>query len=111
MSRSGRRGIRPGAAAPRSTTSDGFRTRTPFTTTLDGHAAYSLKAGGRRGVSLIADVFNIFNKQTVADYNNWFETTFGSLNPDYGVAGASSVVAGQQFLPPRQLRVGARVEF
>ena len=111
MSRSGRRGIRPGAAAPRSTTSDGFRTRTPFTTTLDGHAAYSLKAGGRRGVSLIADVFNIFNKQTVADYNNWFETTFGSLNLDYGVAGASSVVAGQQFLPPRQLRVGARVEF
>ena len=92
-------------------TSDGFRTRTPFTTTLDGHAAYALKVGGRRSVSLIADVFNIFNRQTVADYNNWFETTFGSLNADYGVAGASSVVAGQQFLTPRQLRVGARLEF
>jgi hypothetical protein len=49
--------------------------------------------------------------QTITDYNNWFETTFGSLNPDYGVAGASSVVAGQQFLAPRQLRVGARLEF
>jgi hypothetical protein len=92
-------------------TSDGFRTRTPFTTTLDGHAAYSLKAGGGRSVSLIADVFNIFNKQAAVDYDSWYETTFGSLNADYGVAGASSVVAGQQFLPPRQLRVGARFEF
>ena len=92
-------------------TSDGFQTRTPFTTTLDGHAAYSLKVGGRRSVVLVADVFNIFNRQTVADVDNWFESTFGSPNPDYGRAGASSVVAGQQFLAPRQLRVGARLEF
>src|SRR6266850_227717 len=92
-------------------TSDGFQTRTPFTTTLDGHASYSLKVGARRSVVLVADVFNIFNRRTVTDVDNWVESTFGSPNPDYGTAGASSVVAGQQFLPPRQLRVGARLEF
>ena len=62
-------------------------------------------------VVLVADVFNIFNRQTATDVDNWVETTFGSPNPDYGTAGASSVVAGQQFLAPRQLRVGARLEF
>jgi hypothetical protein len=92
-------------------TSDGFKTRSPFTTTVDGHAAYALKLGGQRSLSLIADVFNIFNQQTVTDYDNYFEKTFGALNPDFGVAGASSVIAGQQFLAPRQLRVGARLEF
>jgi len=59
----------------------------------------------------VADVFNIFNSRTVSDYDNFVESTFGSLNPDLGVAGASSVVAGQQFLPPRQLRIGARLGF
>ena len=92
-------------------TTDGFQTRSPFTTTVDGHAAYSLKFGDRRSLALIADVFNIFNRRTVIDYDNYFEKTFGSVNPDFGVAGASSVTAGQQFLAPRQLRVGARLEF
>jgi hypothetical protein len=62
-------------------------------------------------VMLIADLFNIFNQQTVIDYDNYFETTFGALNPDYGVAGSSSVIPGQQILAPRYLRVGARLEF
>ena len=55
--------------------------------------------------------FNIFNHQTATDVDNWVESTFGSPNPDYGTAGASSVVAGQQLLTPPQLRVGARLEF
>ena len=92
-------------------TSQGFRTRTPFTTVLDGHASYALNLGGQRRLTLVADVFNIFNSRTVSDYDNFAESTFGSLNPDLGVAGASSVVAGQQFLPPRQLRIGARLGF
>src|SRR6267142_1282706 len=92
-------------------TSQGFRTRTPFTTLVDGHASYPVPLGGRRRLVLVGDIFNIFNTQSVADYNNFVESTFGSLNPDFGVAGASSVVPGQQFLPPRQLRVGARFEF
>jgi hypothetical protein len=92
-------------------TSDGLLTRTPFTTTVDGHASYTLKLGGRRDILLIADVFNLFNRQTVTDYNNFYESTFGSLNPDFGQAGASSVLAGQQLLAPRQIRIGARLEF
>ena len=92
-------------------TSQGFRTSTPFTTLVDGHASYPVPLGGRRRLVLVGDIFNIFNTQSVTDYNNFVESTFGSLNPDFGVAGASSVVPGQQFLPPRQLRVGARFEF
>jgi hypothetical protein len=92
-------------------TSDGFRTRTPWTTTVDGHASYALKLGGRRDVVLVADMFNLFNRQTVTDYDKFSESTFGSLNPDFGRAGASSVVGGQQLLAPRQIRVGARLEF
>jgi hypothetical protein len=76
-----------------------------------GNASYTLKLGGRRDILLVADVFNLFNQQTVTDYNNWFESTFGSLNPDFGQAGASSVVAGQQLLAPRQLRIGVRLDF
>jgi hypothetical protein len=92
-------------------TSEGFLTRTPFTTLVDAHASYTLKLGGRRDLLFVADVFNLFNRQTVTDYNNWVESTFGSLNPDFGTAGASSVVAGQQLLPPRQVRLGLRFEF
>jgi hypothetical protein len=92
-------------------TSDGLRTRTPWTTTVDGHAAYVLKFGGHRDISLVADVFNLFNSQTVTDYDNFYESTFGSLNPDFGQAGASGVVGGQQLLAPRQIRVGARWTF
>jgi hypothetical protein len=92
-------------------TSNGFQTRTPFTTTLDGHASYPISFGGVRRLTLVADVFNIFNTQSVLDYDNFVESTFGATNPDFGTAGASGVVAGQQFLAPRQLRIGARFEF
>jgi hypothetical protein len=92
-------------------TSDGFLTRTPFTTTLDAHASYALKIRSSRDVLFVADVFNLFNRQTVIDYNNWFESTFGSLNPDFGQAGASSVLREQQLLAPRQVRIGVRFEF
>jgi len=92
-------------------TSDGFLTRTPFTTIVDGQASYTLKLHGRRDILFVADAFNLFNRQTVTDYNNWFESTFGSLNPDFGQAGASSVIRGQQLLPPREVRVGIRLDF
>jgi hypothetical protein len=56
-------------------------------------------------------VFNIFDTQTPLDYNNFFETTFGALNPDYGLRGSSDVINGQQLTTPRQVRIGARLEF
>jgi len=60
---------------------------------------------------LLADVFNIFNTQTPLDYDGWVESTFGADNPDFGKVGVSSVISGQQFTTPRQIRVGARFEF
>jgi hypothetical protein len=94
-------------------TSDGFQTRTPFTTLFNSQVAYTLKLGGHRDVMLSADMFNIFNRSTILDYNNFYETQFTALNPDFGVAGSSSVPNNtlQQVLAPRALRLGARFEF
>jgi hypothetical protein len=66
---------------------------------------------GSRNLLLIADVFNIFDTQTVLDYNSFAELSSSVPNPDFGLAGVSGVFAGQQFTAPRQLRVGARFEF
>ena len=91
-------------------TSEGFKTRTPFTKLLNGQASYNIRFGNR-GLVLLADVFNIFNTQTPLDYDGWVESTFGADNPDFGKVGVSSVISGQQFTTPRQIRVGARFEF
>jgi hypothetical protein len=91
-------------------TVDGFRTRTPFQKNVDIQAAYALRFGGIRKLTLIADVFNVFDTKTVLDYDNWTETTFGVPNPDFGRP-ISQNVAGPQITTPRQVRFGARFEF
>ena len=91
-------------------TSNGFQTRTPWTKPVNAGASYNLKIG-RRNLALIADAFNIFNTQTILDYNSFAEVQFGVPNPDFGVAGVSGVVSGQQLATPRQFRVGVRYEF
>jgi hypothetical protein len=60
---------------------------------------------------LVADAFNVLNTQTILDYNSFSELQFGVPNPDFGAAGVSGVVSGQQFTTPRQFRIGARLEF
>ena len=91
-------------------TSAGFRTRTPWTKPVNAGASYRVKAGGRN-LSLIADVFNLFNTQTILDYDNFSELQFGVANPDFGLAGVSGVTSGQQIATPRQVRLGIRYEF
>jgi hypothetical protein len=91
-------------------TSDGFKTRTPWTKPVNAEASYAVKISGR-DLHLIADVFNVFNTQTILDYDNFSELQFTVPNPDFGLAGASGVVSGQQFTAPRQVRVGVRYEF
>lgn len=94
-------------------TSDGFKTRTPFQSQVDFQAAYNLKVGGTRRVALVADIYNLFNQQTVLNYDNWTELTYGSgPNPNFGLP-TSSLFAGNppQYQTPFQLRVGARFEF
>jgi hypothetical protein len=91
-------------------TSEGFKTRTPWTRPVNAEASYNLKVG-RRNVQLIADAFNVFNTQTVLEYDTFSELRFGVPNPDFGQTGVSGVVAGQQFATPRQFRIGVRYEF
>ena len=91
-------------------TSNGFQTRTPWTKPVNAGASYNVKFGGRT-LLLIADVFNVFNTQTVLDYDSFSQLQFGVTNPDFGLAGVSGVISGQQFVTPRQFRVGVRFEF
>jgi hypothetical protein len=91
-------------------TVDGFRTRTPFLSTVDLQASYKLKFGAGRSVVLLADVFNLFNEGKAIDYDTWTETTFGVPNPDFGKP-ISQVVSGPQFQTPIQIRFGARFGF
>jgi hypothetical protein len=94
-------------------TSEGFKDRTPFTTLFNAQVGYTLKLGGTRNILLSADVFNLFNRDTFTDYNAFYETSFTALNPDFGVAGSSSIPNNtlQQVLAPRALRLGARFQF
>ena len=91
-------------------TSDGFRTLTPWTKPISAGASYNLRISGR-SLMLIADVFNVFNTQTVRDYDSFSELSARVPNPDFGAAGVSGVVSGQQFTTPRQVRIGVRYEF
>ena len=91
-------------------TVDGFKTRTPFETQLDMQASYAINAGGKR-LTLLADVFNLFNIRRVTDYNAAVEyPSFGVDNPDFGTP-TSANVAGQQYQRPFTLRLGARFAF
>jgi hypothetical protein len=94
-------------------TVDGFKTRTPLQSQLDFQASYRIKLGGRNRIALMADIFNLFNQQTILDYDNWTATSFGAPhNANFGLP-TSSLFAGNpgQYQTPRQVRFGARFEF
>jgi outer membrane receptor protein involved in Fe transport len=91
-------------------TADGFRTRAPFQYDTNMHVDYSFAIGGNRRIVLLADVFNLLNTQRIYDYNNWTETSFGASNPDFGQP-YSAVLGLPAFQTPRQLRLGARIDF
>ncbi len=91
-------------------TVDGQLERAPMDARVDVHADYMLNVGGQR-LTLLADVFNIFNRRTPTDYDNWFETTVGTLNPNFGLAtnGGGSSTASYQ--APMYLRFGVRYDW
>jgi len=93
-------------------TVDGFKTRTPFQSVADVQASYRFGVGNNRSVTLLADIFNLFNTQTVQMYDQWTEATFGAPNPDFGKP-VTQVLLGAppQFQAPRQVRIGARFSF
>jgi hypothetical protein len=91
-------------------TVDGFRERTPAEITVDLHVDYGFQFGGRR-LLLLADAFNLFNRQEPTWYDYWYETTVGTLNPNFGQpvnGGGSSTTS---FQAPFALRLGARFDW
>ena len=59
----------------------------------------------------MADAFNLFNSQTVLNYDTWTSLTFGGhSNPNFGQP-TSGIIAGPQIQIPRQLRLGVRFTF
>ncbi len=90
------------------TVDDGFRTRTPFEYDVNFHTDYSFAMGGNRRLTLLADVFNLFNSQEARDYDQNTETSPTVLNPDYGVPAVDSQARLNR---PFYLRLGVRFQF
>jgi Carboxypeptidase regulatory-like domain/TonB dependent receptor-like, beta-barrel len=89
-------------------TADGFKRRTPVDAGLAVHGDWSVKLGGPNRLVLLADIFNLFNRQQPLDYDPNTETTFGVLNPDVGQPSRFNLA---QLQTPRALRIGVRYEF
>jgi hypothetical protein len=94
-------------------TIDGFKTRTPVQSLVDFQASYTLNVTGARRITLLADIFNLFDQKTTLDYDNYIDLAFSApVNPDFGTP-TSNLFSGAppQFQSPRQIRIGARFEF
>jgi hypothetical protein len=93
-------------------TIDGFRTRTPFESQVDLQASYNLRVAGTKNLTLIADVFNVFNERRTLDYDTWTQLAFRVPNPDFGApVSRVSTNALPRFQTPLQVRIGARLSF
>jgi Carboxypeptidase regulatory-like domain/TonB dependent receptor-like, beta-barrel/TonB-dependent Receptor Plug Domain len=93
-------------------TVDGFAKRTPFESQVDMQASYTLRTSSRRRVTLLADVFNLFNQLRVTSYDQNTQLANGPENPDFGKP-ISTIFSGNppQFQAPFNMRVGVRFEF
>jgi len=93
-------------------TVDGFKANTDTEAYLDAHLDYTIKmGGGKQRVILAADAFNLLNTQKPTDYDNYTETSFGSLNPNLGTAHLGGVSRTPSYHTPFQMRLGVRFEF
>ncbi len=92
-------------------TVDGFADRAPADTALDLHADYTFKLNDKQRLVLLADVFNLFNRQEPTDYDNFLENTVGSLNPNFGYPQNGGGSSAPSFQAPMAVRFGARFEF
>ena len=92
-------------------TSEGFLKRTKSDTALDAHADSAIKINDKQKVVLMADVFNLFNRQTATNFDNYRDRSFQVANPNLGLAvnGGNSVTPSYQ--APRAIRLGARFEW
>lgn len=93
-------------------TIDGFKKRTPFESQVDFQASYAFRMSERRKLTLLADIFNLFNERRVLSYDQNTQLTYPNDNPDYGKP-VNSLLSGTppQFQAPINVRVGIRFEF
>jgi hypothetical protein len=92
------------------TVADGTRERAPIDFTVDAHIDYTVKVGKQR-VLLIADAFNLFNRQTATNYDYCSDAGFGAENPNYGYGVNGCQARSTSFQTPFALRLGARFEW
>ena len=93
-------------------TIDGFRTRTPVISRVDMQASYRVPFSGSVHLTLIGDIFNLFDERTTIAYDQWTQLTGATINPDFG-SPVTQVLPGKppQFQAPREIRLGARLTF
>jgi outer membrane receptor protein involved in Fe transport len=89
-------------------TVDGFATRTPAEYDTSVHADYRVKLTNKQHIVVLADIFNLFNRQIALDFDPNTQTTFEALNPDFGQPTRFNL---SQLETPRQMRIGVRYEF
>jgi len=92
-------------------TQDGFLRRSPREVQFDLHADYTFKMNDNQRVVVLADVFNLFNRQVATDYDNYRERITGTVNPNFGYPTAGGNSFSPSFQAPMSVRLGARFEF
>jgi hypothetical protein len=93
-------------------TIDGFKTRTPVVSRVDVQASYQVPLSNNLRLTLVGDVFNLFNQKTTLTYDQWTQLTGPTPNPDFG-SPITQVLPGAppQFQAPLEVRLGARLTF
>jgi hypothetical protein len=91
-------------------TADGFRKRAPAEVLLDLHLDYTIRFGAARRLVLIADVFNLLGDRDPVSYDAGTEVLFRVPNPDFGRP-RNPADPTSPFETPRQVRLGARLEW
>ena len=89
----------------------GMEGRTPWSSTLDLQAAYTMNMGSKNKLTLQADVFNVFNSQQALEYNEIND--YSRATTTVGTPGRVSLNWGNPttFQAPRSVRLTARYEF
>ncbi|MDT7689537.1 MAG: hypothetical protein QOE46_2296 [Acidobacteriota bacterium] len=85
--------------------------RTNFYTRLDLHADYKWAMTEKTRMVFIADLFNVFNRQTLRLPDQFRESTAGQDNPDFLKPGIAATDLQRGFYLPFSMRLGARFEF
>ena len=91
-------------------TADGFRRRAPAEVLLDLHLDYTIRVGAARRLVLVADVFNVLDDRDPVSYDPGTEVLFGVPNPAFGTP-RNPADPASPFETPRQVRIGARLEW